>query len=327
MAACGGGEAASTHNPAPTATLLVTSTPVPVVTTTEEPTAAPTLAPTKASVPEPADTGVTQPAPSSTAAPTPRATTSATTAPQECPPFPISSRISDGPHYTGPLIDSHLHLPGLFEPPPELAELIPIGPFPVLGKDVTMDEIVCLLDGENITRAIGFYVTLEFTLGATVQVVKQTEESHPQRIVPFLMPAPFPSPSFDPETLEAVLGSNKGTFKGYGELAFYIQSFEGTSPDDPMFLQIYDMADRHDIVVMIHPGEDQQDNIERALAHNRDVIFLLHGGDMVEEWITEVLDGHPNAYYSLDANMFTVLATSKSGTLLLRRDQGEMAVL
>ena len=42
---------------------------------------------------------------------------------------------------------------------------------------------------------------------------------------------------------------------------------KGTSPDDPMFLQIYDVADRHDIVVMIHPDEDQQDNIERALAH------------------------------------------------------------
>ena len=90
-------------------------------------------------------------------------------------------------------------------------------------------------------------------------------------------------------------------------MAFYIQPFEGTSPDDVMFLQIYDVADRHDIVVMIHPDEDEQDNIEIALAQNRDVTFLLHGGDMVEDWITDVLDKHPNAYYSLDANMFTVL--------------------
>ena len=90
-------------------------------------------------------------------------------------------------------------------------------------------------------------------------------------------------------------------------MAFYIQPFEGTSPDDVMFLQIYDVADRHDIVVMIHPDEDEQDNIEIAFAQNRDVTFLLHGGDMVEDWITDVLDKHPNAYYSLDANMFTVL--------------------
>ena len=300
LAACGGGGATSTLIPAPTASLLVTSTPVTVVTTTGEPTAEPTSAPAATSVLEPTDTGVPQPTPSATATPT----VTATLPPPQCASTPNSGRINEGPYYSGPLIDSHLHLPGLFEPPPTLAELIPIGPFPVLGKDVTMEDIICLFDGENITQAIGFYVTFEFTLDAYLQVIKQTEERHPQRIVPFLMPAPFPSPSFDPDTLEDVLSSNKGIFKGYGELAFYIQPFEDTSPDAPMFLQIYDVAARHDIVVMIHPDEDQQSNIERALAHNRDVTFLLHGGDRVEDWITDVLDGHPNAYYSLDANLF-----------------------
>ena len=170
-----------------------------------------------------------------------------------------------------------------------------------------MDEIVCLLDSEHITQAIGFYVTMEFTLSQTVLVARETEDRHPQRIIPFLMPAPFPLPTFDPDTLDNILNSNKGLFQGYGELAFYIQPFKGTSPDDSLFLQIYDVADSHDIVMMIHPDEDEEDNIERALAHNRDVSFLLHGGDLIDDWITGVLDRHPNVYYSLDANLFPIL--------------------
>ena len=48
---------------------------------------------------------------------------------------------------------------------------------------------------------------------------------------------------------------------------------------------------------------------------------------MLEEWITDVLDGHPNAYYSLDANMFTVLYNVDSKEEFLTEFRADFNIL
>jgi len=111
----------------------------------------------------------------------------------------------------------------------------------------------------------------------------------------FLMPT-----TLDAEKLDSLHQSNAGLFKGYGELAFYTMWLKPLTPSDPKLFTIYKVAEKHGLIVMMHPDAGQKSNIETALQNNPGVNFLLHGFQ-AEDYITDLMDRYPNVYFSIDS--------------------------
>ena len=124
------------------------------------------------------------------------------------------------------------------------------------------------------------------------------------------MPPPVLSLNVEPSGIEGILNKNKGLFKGFGEVGFYMDSYDGAKPDDPNFLEIYKLAEEYNLIVMIHPAESQQQVTEKVLKEFPKVTFLIHGGDN-EEWIMSLMKKYPNFYYSLDANITSLYGYKK----------------
>jgi hypothetical protein len=76
---------------------------------------------------------------------------------------------------------------------------------------------------------------------------------------------------------------------------------------DPAMLELYDYAAANDLIVMIHPELSDIEDLHRALKHNPNTIFLLHGlvNSVERAPIAEELEilfrKHQNVYYSVDA--------------------------
>ena len=206
----------------------------------------------------------------------------------------FSPKFSTGPYYNGPLFDAHFHMPIPLDYS-KIAEGHGAISDPILGKDVTLEEILCFFDKEEVRGSIGFYITDEAFLEESLEVARNINEQSSGRISLFLMPVGFKA-----ETLEGVQKSNVGVFKGYGEIAFYFEKLKGVSPNDPNFLEIYNIAGKNSLVVMMHPDLNQKSDIEKVLQSNPDVNFLLHGFE-IEDSITGLMDKYPNVYFSVDS--------------------------
>lgn len=222
----------------------------------------------------------------------------------ECDLTPSPRKFDSTPYYTGPLIDAHLHMPFTFEAPKALYQQADWNG-PTLEKEVAAGDIICIFDKEKISSGFGFYVVPNLMKGQAVQPIKQVEQQYPGRITPFLMPAHVSGLDLKPEEAEGILNSNKGLFKGYGETAFYKGSFKGVSPDDASLLQIYKIADKHNLIIMIHPDNGQRQAIERILKDYPNVIFLFHGPE-AEPWIEDIVGKYPNAYYTIDGSLWDI---------------------
>ena len=210
--------------------------------------------------------------------------------------------FSTDEYYTGPLIDSHMHFPTVFEVPTFIFNSLGFQQFATLGKDITVDELICSMDKGNIKSLIGFHLTQSFNTGQIIDTANKIDKRHPGRVHHFIMPSPFLSPIFPPNDLDSILKSNPGLFKGYGELGFYLEPLLKYSPDDEILLQTYDVAEKHNLIVMIHPDGHQKYDLKRAFENNPNVIFFIHGGES-EHYIQELME-YPNVFYSLDANLF-----------------------
>ena len=221
-------------------------------------------------------------------------------------------------YYTGPLFDAHLHMPLLFAPPPEFQDEFS-EPEAILGTDITIDDLICQMDKENINGIFGFYQIHDFIIDQAIKLAKETEDKYPGRIVTFVLPVPT---IVAPEKLDRILDGAGTSFyrysgdliKGYGEIALYSQSYVDASPDDPIFLETYKILKKHDVIVMIHPKDRPKSQhlepLSRAIELNPDVKFLMHGCnlsgmDCYTSDITKILEKYPNAYYSLDTHLFS----------------------
>ena len=210
---------------------------------------------------------------------------------------PFSPQFRAEPYYTGPLFDAHFHMPsskGLAEMMSQMHGGESTSD-PVLGKDVTLKEILCFFDEEKVRGAIGFYTVSVASLGDTLEVARTIKEESLDSIALFLMPVVL-----DAERLDSLHKSNTGLFKGYGELAFYDVGLKPLTPGDQKLLSIYDVAEKHGLTVMMHPDMGQKSDIERALQNNPRVNFLLHGFE-IENDITDLMDRYPNVYFSIDS--------------------------
>ena len=222
----------------------------------------------------------------------------------ECDNTPAKRQFSNTLYYTGPLIDNHLHMPFTFEVSSAIYQQADWDA-PILEKEVAAGSIICDFDKEKISSAFGFYAVPNLLKGQAVGPITQIEQRYPGRIIPFLMPAHVSGLDLKPDEAEEVLNSNKGLFRGYGEIALYRGSYKGISPDDPSLLEIYKIADKHNLIVMMHPDGGQKQAFEKILKENPSVKFLFHGENMWP-WVTEIIGVYPNAYYSVDTGLFGV---------------------
>lgn len=238
----------------------------------------------------------------------------------ECDTTPKEREFDVNAYYAGPLIDAHLHMPVLIALPQQFRQMLPYEEVPVLEKDITSDEIVCLLEKAKIKKAIGFYAVIESLAKPAVHVVKRVEANHPGKIAAFLLPSPLFSPIFKPEKLDEILSSNNGVFKGYGELATYFPVFEGRLPNDADFLETYKVAAKHNQIVMLHPTPENLDELEQAIKANPEVKFLLHGGEYRDRKTTQeelknivigAVERNENVFYSIDTQLTEIYGPGK----------------
>src|SRR3989344_3949484 len=215
----------------------------------------------------------------------------------------FSPQFNAEPYYSGPLFDAHFHMPNLID-------VSKIGGYgegqdadhgsdpitdPVLGRDVELGKILCNFEKEKVRGAIGFAIGAEQALDETLNIAKSIKEESSGKINLFLMPVMFST-----EGLESIEKSNKGLFKGYGEMTFYNQDYANTPPDSPVVMETYKVAEKHNLIVMIHPGRNQKSNIGNVLQKNPNVNFLLHGFE-IENDIVDLMDKYPNVYFSIDS--------------------------
>jgi len=142
---------------------------------------------------------------------------------QKCARNPEPGEFGAAPYYTGPLFETHLHIPSVLTPPKMMRDKLELeidGEYAVLGEEVTIEKIICLLDKENIIRAVAFFpvVTFPFMQKPFIEIARRTVQLHTGRIIPFIMPVPFLTPTTQPDTLKRIFDENKGIFKGYGEI-------------------------------------------------------------------------------------------------------------
>jgi len=215
----------------------------------------------------------------------------------------FSPQFNSEPYYNGSLFDAHFHMPNLID-----RSKIPEGhgesyeddhgpsvTDTILGKEAELDTILCTFEKENVKGAIGFAIGGEQLLDETLTKARDIKEESSEKINLFLMPS-----GFSTETLENIQESDSGLFKGYGEMAFYDPSYTNIPPDSPKVMEIYEVARKNNLIVMMHPDGRQESKVENAVRKNPDVTFLIHGPE-IENSVTNLINKYPNVYYSIDA--------------------------
>ncbi len=218
--------------------------------------------------------------------------------------------------YTGPLWDTHIHIPAIPDGPVNLALPGDLEERPILGVNLTMDSIACTFATEGTDKVFGFFSVWKDMAEPMVEVAARTMERYPDQFVPFIMPPdsddrPDGFPTVDAATLETMLAIAPGLFEGYGEIGLYARNGGAPElpPDDPRMLEIYPVVADNNLLVYVHLGVGHQDNLERAAEMYPDINFIFHGDQLVVyeddghqdlDAVGEILDNHPNVYYGVD---------------------------
>lgn len=230
----------------------------------------------------------------------------------ECDKIPAARQFSAPSYYEGPLIDAHLHMPFTFDVPKSLSAQADFDGA-VLEKDVPAASLICLFDKTNVKSALGFYVVPSLLKTQSLVQIKQIHKQFSGRIAPFIMTAHVSALNIQPADVESVLQANPGLFKGFGELALYKDAYKGVSPDDESLLPYYEVAEKYNLVVMMHPDNNQQATVKKILQDYPTVKFLFHGHEIVPA-IAEII-AFPNAFYTIDTDLSDVPGESNSVNL------------
>ena len=225
----------------------------------------------------------------------------------DCP--QVTGPTFDDSYYKGPLIDTHYHIPNL----PETPFFNDIQP--ILGKNMTISDIICTLNQEGTKKAFAFFPVFPGMDKEYLDLAKETMELYPDTLVPFIMPPesdndPGGFPTVDAEYLEKMLTTYPGLFKGFGEIGLYERKggAKALPPDSQRLLAIYPVVRKHSLVVYFHLGEGQQESFEKILDQNPDINFIWHGDQLIPyedgiqnlKHIEEILERHSNAFYTVD---------------------------
>lgn len=227
---------------------------------------------------------------------------------EPCTITPYKREFNNEPYYAGPLIDDHFHMPQFFKisDHPEA---------PVLDQDISQRDVVCLFDKERVKGVFAFYAIPVHLKDKGFQSIQKIEQEYPGVISHFLEFVVFPGYPVDPPQIEGILNKDKALFKGYGELSLYLPHYNSVKLNDPAMLDLYKVADKHNLIVMMHfiDGQEQQ-AVEVMLRNYPNVVFLFHGMERlswVDTFFDTLLEKYPNAHYSVDINLFGEDATGR----------------
>lgn len=233
---------------------------------------------------------------------------------------PLKREFDNEPYYSGQLFDGHMHMPQMFKIPdhPEA---------PVLNEDITGDEVACLFDDDRIKGVFAFYSIPVHLKDKGLKAIKEIEQKNPGKIAHFLEFVVFPGYPVDPKQTDQILSANKGLFKGYGEITLYLPHYSSVKPNDPAMGELYKIAEKHNLIVMMHPIEGGEQAIEEVLRDYPNVQFLFHGAEMLSSanmFLDEFLTKYPNSHYSVDINLF---GEDPSGRPLLATSGGKQSFI
>jgi len=216
--------------------------------------------------------------------------------PVDCP--PVEEREYPDSYYKGPLTDTHYHLPNL---PQSMFDDLDE---PALGREIKMGEIACNFKHEGTSGNFALFpVWPELPIKVQIEVARRTVDLYPDLFVPFVQPTEANDirPTMDAEALSEMLAIYPGLFKGWGESSLHKQE-EGLSdfpPDLPLFTEIYPIIREQEMVVWMHPGENQRDSFDLVLNQNPDINFIVHG-DEIKGDIEYLMGKHENMYFCIN---------------------------
>ena len=227
-----------------------------------------------------------------------------------------SSTSNDYPssYYSGPLIDTHLHIPQLpddgffgddddYEKPQgrdsESYDSIAEEDRPLLGRSVTINGIACTLQREGTIRAFAFFPTFLDIEVQLIEVAQRTMEGYPSLFVPFIQSSGSEVSTVEAETLQEFLEIRSGLFSGLGEVGDSPTEPINPPPDSVIYTENFELARNHNLLVYFHPGEGHHENLGRALQRFPDITFIVHG-DFVRPHIDGLMNKYPNLYFTFN---------------------------
>ena len=213
---------------------------------------------------------------------------------------PLQRQFSNTPYYTGLLIDDHFHMP-------QMREISNNPQAPVLDKDVSGHDVICLFNKERIKNVFAFYGIPSDIKEKSLQSIREIEQESPGTIMHFIELVSFPGYPVVPQQVEDTLNANEGLFKGYGEISLYLDFYSIVKPNDPAMGELYKIAEKHRLIVMMHPIEGQEQATEEVLRDYPNTQFLFHGAEHLSSasmFFDTFLEKYPNAHYSVDTTLF-----------------------
>ncbi len=194
---------------------------------------------------------------------------------------PASPFPAEGAIYQGPMVDAHSHLNARIQP------------------ELLLTAI----------RESGLEKTVLFV---TPSLLGKSSVLDDDRVVPFfhvgiaLIAEEAAADKEIVRNIEQALESGKA--KGIGELVMRHKRWPESLADDsnpadhPLILEIYDLAAKHGVPVTIHLRHEYSEELERALAYNREArIIWAHYGDSSPQLVRVMMARHPNLYADLSA--------------------------
>ncbi len=214
---------------------------------------------------------------------------------------PKTREFAAQPYYSGSLIDSHVHMPVASNIVSSVAIQSGFEDMPHEGQ-VSLDYIHCLFKSEGISKLYGFFLVPNLVAEQSINSIVDITKKYPDTFIAFYMPTPIDSVNPSPVEVERIFDENEGLFSGIGEIKFAFDEVKNHGPLDPDYMELYGLAEKKNMIVMMHPASDHKDEVERIIKEYPKVKFLLHGGH-ADNWIIDVISKYPNVYYSIDATI------------------------
>jgi hypothetical protein len=217
-------------------------------------------------------------------------------------------------YYSGPLIDTHLHIPQLPDDgfgieadgdeeskgvDFDLYDSIAEEDRPLLGRSVTISSIVCALQNEGSVRAFAFFPVFEDIQVQLVEVADRTMSEYPSLFVPFIQSSGSSASTVEADVLREFLEISPGLFFGHGEVGDSPTEPINPPPDSELYTENFEVDRANGLPVYYHTGEGRQDNMARALESVPDITFIVHG-DFVRPHIDALMDDYPNIYFTFN---------------------------
>lgn len=167
--------------------------------------------------------------------------------------------------------------------------------------DFTIDGLTTIQrrHGVGATVLFTFHVPFVREYGSTVETLARDGVDY----LPFFFPGAFDSR----EDRESFYEDRKEVFYGLGEVTFYSGAEQGLRFTDDPIPEYFEMSAAEDLVLMLHPTEEQAADVGPMLSAFPDARLLLHGFELagMGDTLPTLLAEHENLYWTHDTATMT----------------------